>query len=120
VSLSEDDLASELRGFARRFVEARSFEELGEMLTTDTDEHEYHNESDESRYFEVEASAMSRGFDENGEHIVVIFSAMDSRGKGQLGSAHSPMSCLAHIYANGHIVFGAIGNSAVPGAARDF
>jgi hypothetical protein len=120
MAVSEDDLANELRGFAKRFMASHKFEQLAEMLASGRDEHEYHNEDDDSRYFEVEASPTFRDCDERGEFIAVTFGAMDLRPKGHLGSAYTPLSCLGYIYANGHVTFSAIGNGAVPGNVRDF
>lgn len=90
------------------------------MLDARSDVHEYYNESDESKYLEVEASPTYRDTDERGEYIAVCLSVMDTREKGQLGSVYTPMSCFAFVYANGYVAFSPIGNGAVSGDAIDF
>lgn len=120
MDLSEDDLANELRSFARRFVESRRFEDTAAMLDAGGDAHEYHNESEESKYFEVEASPTYRDTEKCGEYIAVLVSAMGAYAKGKLGSVYSPLSCFAYVYANGQVPFSAIGNGAAYRDARDF
>ena len=120
VPLADDELANELRAFAKRFAASCNFEQAAEMLKTDHYSIEYHNEPTDDRYFEVAASPLERDSDEDGEYVLFSICANDLRPKAQLGSTWRPMCCLAYIYASGKIEFGVIGNSAASEEIRDF
>jgi hypothetical protein len=120
MALSDDELANELRVFARRFMATCTFEKATEMLASSENIHEYYEELPNNRYFEVEAITLYQDADEYGDYFCMLFSVMDDRLRGKLGSVYQPLCCQAYIYSNGRLEFGALGNLATGNQSRDF
>lgn len=120
VPLSDDELANELRAFAKRFAGRCTFSKAREMLVTGEQVHEYHNESDSQRYFELEATPLYEHVDERGPFVSISINANDMRPKGHLGSAWTPLTCEVYFLADGTVEFGPLGNLAASSEWRDF
>jgi hypothetical protein len=118
--LSDDELADNLRDFARKFTASCSYERAVALLAPGEEVHDYHEEPPNEKYFEVEARALYQDADEHGEYVCFWFSAMDSRPDKTLGSVYRPLCCKAYIHANGRINFGPLGNLGASDELRDF